>query len=62
MRRRCCYIIVTSKILLWYGFYILLCSTRCLTPAQGSEEESIRHMEESAVVERVEIDKNGGWF
>ena len=43
---------------------ILPRSTRCLTPAQESEEESIRHMEKSAVVERVEIDENGGkfWF
>ena len=43
---------------------ILLRSARCLTQAQESEEELIRYMEESAVVERVEIDENGGkfWF
>ena len=41
---------------------ILLRSTRWLTLAQESEEESIRYMEESAMVERVEIDENGGKF
>ena len=41
---------------------ILLRSTRSLTLAQESEKESIRQMEESAVVERVEIDENGGKF
>ena len=41
---------------------IFMRSTRCLTLAQESEEESIRQMEESAMVERVEIDENGGKF
>ena len=41
---------------------IFLRSTRCLTLAQESEEESIRQMKESVMVERVEIDENGGKF
>ena len=45
-------------------FYILLRSIRCLTLTQGSEEESMRRMEESAMVERVEINEIRGkfWF
>lgn len=38
----------------------LVWSPGFLTLAQGSEEETIQFLEESAVVERVEIDENGG--
>ena len=35
-------------------------SASVLTPFQETEEETIRALEESAVVQCVEIDKNGG--
>ena len=55
---------VTTSLYSGMVFYILLRSTRCLTLTQGSEEESMQHMEEPAVVEPVEIDENGSkfWF
>ena len=34
--------------------------TRFLTRTQGSEEETIRVLEESGVAEYVDIDENGG--
>ena len=33
---------------------------RLLTYSQGTEEETMKILEESATIERVEIDENGG--
>ena len=39
---------------------LFVCSSQPLTPVQVDEEETIRLLEESRVVERVEIDEHGG--